>query len=113
MTIARGSVHLAEIGNHDLAGSLEISPLSGIRKWRNSDRLAAIEAGEGGIDQFIHFHDARKLIHILTGVSYSTPCSLIGAPDATLASVSVPADRALAVKQNADIEQWAAIRGPG
>src|SRR5271165_6560030 len=68
VAIARGSVHLAEIGTHDLAGSLEISPLSGIWKLRNSDSLAAVEAGEGGINQFIHFHDARNLIHILAGV---------------------------------------------
>src|SRR4029077_2337163 len=59
---------LVEIRNHRFAGGLEISPLIGIRKRGNGDRLAAVEAGERGIDQFINFHESRKLIPLLTGV---------------------------------------------
>ena len=61
-------MNLVEIRDHDLAGRLEIIPLIGIRKRGNRDRLTVVEAGERGIDQFINFHDSRKLIHILTGV---------------------------------------------
>jgi len=61
-------VDLVEIRDHDLAGRLEIIPLIGIRKRGNRDRLAAIEANKRAVDQFINFHDSRKLIHILTGV---------------------------------------------
>src|SRR5882724_5742328 len=62
-------MHLVEVREHGLAGSLESSPLTGIRKRGNGDRLAAVEAGERRIDQFINFHDSRKLIDILAGVS--------------------------------------------
>src|SRR5262249_28976921 len=65
--IARSGVRLAEIRNHDLACSVEISPLIGVRKRRNGDALAAVEARERGIDEVIGLPYNRQAIDILVG----------------------------------------------
>lgn len=66
--ITRRRFRLRKAGQHGLTRRVKRLPLRFIMQRRNSHRFAAVEPHQGGIDQFIHLHDAGNGIHIFAAV---------------------------------------------